>query len=159
MGGRARDRCHRDGARVGREDRAWSGGRVERPEDRSFGLEILERRFDDEVRRRGRDVVEGRGVAQALETTLHPGVGGIGIEIEAGGAPFEAGPDARPAALDGGRVDVVDADLVAGFERELGDPRAHRPGTHHADDARRGLERGQAQTGLIASNGWRQSAQ
>ena len=40
---------------------------------------------------------------------------------------------ARPA-LDGGFIDVVEHDLVAGLERELGDPGAHRPGSDHADD-------------------------
>ena len=46
----------------------------------------------------------------------------------------EALADPRSAALDRGRVDVVEDDLVAGLERDLGDAGAHRPGADHADD-------------------------
>ncbi len=42
---------------------------------------------------------------------------------------------------------------MTGLDGQLGDPRAHRAGPDHADDA------GHRQTGLIASNGWRQSRQ
>ncbi len=45
---------------------------------------------------------------------------------------------------------------MTGFEGELGDPRAHRAGTDHADRTAAVVH---GQTGLIASNGWRQSAQ
>ena len=83
-----------------------------------------------------------------------------GIEIEPPRPSLQAGPDPTAAALDGGRVDVVDEDLVAGFERELGDPGAHRPGPDDADELDRLDARlGHGQTGLMASNGWRQSAQ
>ena len=57
------------------------------------------------------------------------------------------------------RVDVVDQDLMAGFERQLGDPGAHRPGPDDADELDRLDPIGHGQTGLIASNGWRQSVQ
>ena len=145
MVGRGRDRRHGEGARVGREDRARREGGIERPEDRPLGLEVLEGRLDDKIGSRGRDVVEGGGVAQPFDPALDPRVGGIGVEIETGGAPFEAGPDARPAALDRGRVDVVQDHVVARLERELGDPGAHRPGTDDRDDAH-GADRDAAAT-------------
>ena len=86
------------------------------------------------------------------------------VEAELGGAPRQAVADPLAASLDGRLVDVVEDDLAAGLERDLGDPRAHRPGADDADDGRQivaGRRRGALahQTDLIDSNGWRQSAQ
>ena len=63
---------------------------------------------------------------------------------------LETRRDAPAGALDGGRVDVVEDDLVAGRQHDLGDAGTHRPGADEAD---------RRHTGFIASNGWRQSRQ
>ena len=55
------------------------------------------------------------------------------VEVEARGPADEAVADPLPAAFDGGLVDVVEDDLVAVLEGELGDPGAHRPGPDDAD--------------------------
>ncbi len=83
----------------------------------------------------------------------------FGVEVQAPGASFETGSDARPSSLDRGGVDVMQHHRVAGLERQLGDPGAHRAGSDHADDDRARRRRGHHQTGLIASNGCRQSRQ
>ena len=102
-------------------------------------------------------------MAQPIEPLGHPRVDPDRIEIQLPGAPRQ--PVAYPlaTALDGGVVDVVEDDLAARFERHLPDPGAHRPGPDDPDDGRQCVarrRRGLAhQTDLMASNGWRQSAQ
>ena len=133
-GGRFRDGGDGQRARVRREDRGRGGRVVEGPENGPLRLEILERRLDDDLRIRGGEVVERRRVREPLEPALDPGLGRVGVEVEARGAPRQPGADAGPPALDGGRVDIVEAHMVAGLECELGDPRAHRPGADDTDD-------------------------
>ena len=134
--------------------------RIERAQDRALRGQVLEHGLDDQARVRiGQDVQRGCR-PQAREAAVDPRLGRIRIEIEPPRPSLQARPDPATAALDGGRVDVVDQDLVAGFERELGDPGAHRPGPDDADELDRLDPRlGHGQTGLMASNGWRQSAQ
>ena len=93
---------------------------------------------------------------QEFDPALDPRIGRVGIEIQASDTPLEPGTDARTAARDGGRVHVVERHLATGLDGDLGDTGAHRPGADHADRAARS---GHGQTGLIASNGWRQSVQ
>ena len=121
-----------------------------------LGLEVLERSLDDQVGTGGGQIVEGRRLVESREPFVDPGRGRIRIEVEPGGAPFEAAPDPCPATLDGGRVDVVHPDGMTRLERELRDPGAHRAGAHHAD---RVATVDHGQTGLMASNGCRQSVQ
>ncbi len=144
------DGSHRQGAGIRRQDRARRRRRVEGREDGLLGLEILERRLDDEVWPGGGEIVESGRLVEAGEPLAHPTGGGVGVKVQSRGAPFEAASDTRPAALDGGRIDVVDPDLVSRLERELGDPGAHRAGTDHAD---RVVAIAHGQTGLMASNG------
>ena len=85
----------------------------------------------------GRDVVERWRVAQALEAAVDPVVGRVRVEVERGRRAAR-GPlrIALVTALDRGGVHVVERDPVAGLERELGDPGAHRPGPDDADRSR-----------------------
>ena len=132
--GRRGDLRDRQGARVGREQRAVRRRTVEHPEDRSLGVEVLQHRFDHELRAVGRGL-DTRRVRQEGEPPRHPFVRGIGIQLETGRPPFEPGADPRPSAVDRLGVDIVEEDLVTGFDRQLGDARAHRPRPDHADDA------------------------
>lgn len=157
---RPRDRLHGERARVRREDRFRPRRGVERPEDGPLRRQILERGLDDEVGVGIRQRLQRRCVAQPGEPAVDPRLGGIRIEIQSRCAALEPGLDPRTSALDGGRVHVVKKDPVAGLQCELGDAGAHRPGTDHADDLdRAGHGDRHDQTGLIASNGWRHSAQ
>jgi hypothetical protein len=121
--------------------------------------QILERRLDEELRVRRGEVVQCRRVGKPLEPARDPGLGRIGVEVETRGAPLQPAADPGAPALDGSRVDIVEAYLVAGLERELGDPRAHRPGADDTDDADRGDRDAHSSDRLVDSNGWRQSPQ
>ena len=70
--------------------------------------------------------------------------------VAGGIAPLQASGDRVRGPLDGQRIHVVQDDLVAGREDDLGDAGTHRPGADDADDGH---------TGFIASNGCRQSRQ
>ena len=102
----------------------------------------------------------------------HPGDGGRADPAFQGFGRMQAAfhrPPGQPVedpfarGIEGGLVDVVEDDLAASLECHLPDPGAHRPGTDDADDRGqspgRGSRRRLHQTGLIDSNGWRQSAQ
>ena len=92
---------------------------------------------------------------EATEASVDPCLGRIRVEVEPAGAPLEARPDALATALDRGRVHVVEVDPMAGLDGQLRDPGTHRAGPDDAD----GAGQRSRQTGLIASNGWRQSRQ
>ena len=102
-----------------------------------------------EVVQRARDMQPGR-------PALDPVVDRVGVEVQSRGAARQTVADPALDAGDRGRVEVVDADVVAGLEGDLGDAGAHRAG---ADDPDRPDLRAHGQIGLIASNGWRQSRQ
>ena len=84
------------------------------------------------------------------DPAVDPRIDRVGVEVELRGAPAKSVTDAFGGALDRITVDVVEDDLPAGLERDLGDPGAHHPGAHDADDRH---------TDFIASNGWRQPLQ
>ena len=136
-------------AGVRRKDRV--GGRlcVERTEDRLFEPEVLEGGFHDQ-RGLGGKAIEGMRVAETGDPAVDPVLDRVGIQIQLGSAPRETVADALARAVDRLRIDVVDQDLPAVFQPDLGDPRTHHPG---ADDAER------RHTSFIASNGWRQARQ
>ncbi len=139
------------------------GDVVERSEDRPLQREVLDRGLDDQVGVVG-EPVDGRDVAHAVEPGSHPVVGVGLVEAELRGASRQSVADPLAASLDGRLVDVVEDDLAAGLERDLADPRAHRPGADDADDGGQTVARRRRgalahQTDLIDSNGWRQSAQ
>ena len=72
-------------------------------------------------------------VAQPGEPAVDPVVDRVGVELELRRAAGEPVADpVRPRSM-AAVVDVVEDDLVAGLERELGDPGAHRPGPDDAD--------------------------
>ena len=161
--GRLGDLGDREGARVGGEDDVAIGDRVERPEDRLLQGEVLEGRLDHEVGLVGQPV-DGRDVADPVKPLRYPRLDPGRIEVQLPGAPRQPVADPFAAALDGGVIDVIEDDLAAGFERDLRDPGTHRPGPDDPDDGRQDLARRRRrgldhQTDLMASNGWRQSAQ
>ena len=127
------DRADRERARVRREDRVGCRCGIERPEDRPLELEVLERGLDDDAGL-GTDRVERMAVPEPGQAALDPLVDRVRVQVELRGSPGEAVADPCPPALDRGLVDVVEDDLVAGLERELGDARAHRPGADDPDD-------------------------
>ena len=147
----------RDGQRAGvrRQDRRRIGHRVESPEDRPLEVEILEGGLDHDVGFIA-ELLEDDGVAQAADPLVDPVVDPRGIVGDLRRPPRQAVRDPVAAMSERRLVDVVEDDLVAGLERELGDPRAHHPGT---DDADEGEPIDRHQMGLNASNGWRQSRQ
>jgi len=119
--GRFRDRGDRKRRCIRREDRiGWRGG-IERPEDRPLQGEILQGRLDDDLCLRP-DRVERCGFAQPGEASVDPIVDRIGVEIELRRAASETVPDPGSASLDRSLVHIVEDDLVAVFEGELGDP-------------------------------------
>ena len=73
-------------------------------------------------------------MAEAAEPARDPVVVLSPSRSELAGAPRQAVADARAAALDGRLVHVVEDDLVAVLERDLGDPGTHRPRADDADD-------------------------
>ena len=79
------------------------------------------------------DVGQGVRLAHEFEAPGRPFVDRIGIELEPHGATFEAEPDGIPCAIDGRGVDVVEDDLGAGLERDLGDAGTHDAGPDDAD--------------------------
>ena len=127
------DRRHRQRARVRREERLRRRLPVERAEDRPLEVDVLERRLDDDVGRRG-DRVERDRRPQVREPTVDPLVDRVRVELELRRTPPEADANPLDPSLERLFVDVVQHDLVARLERDLGDPRAHRPGAHDADD-------------------------
>ena len=131
--GRDRDRGHRQRARVRRQERVRRRLPVERTEDRPLEVEVLDRRLDGDVGRRG-DRVERHRRPQVRKSPVDPLVDRIRVELELRGPPAKADPDPLHPCLERLFVDVVEHDLVARFERDLGDPRAHRPGADDADD-------------------------
>ena len=134
-GRRLGDRGDRERARVRREDRVGRGDGVEHPEDRPLEVQILERGLDDDVGLRP-DGVERVAVPEASQPPVDPVVDRVGVELQSRRAAGEPVTDPLPPALDRGLVDVVEDDLVAGLERELGDPGAHRSGADDPDDVR-----------------------
>ena len=127
------DRSHRQRARVRREERVRRRLPVERAEDRPLEVEVLERCLDRDVGRRGDRVERQRG-PQVREPPVDPLVDRIRVELELRCPPSEADTDPLHACLERLFVDVVEDDFVARFERDLGDPGAHRPGADDADD-------------------------
>ncbi len=89
-----------------------------------------------------------------VQAPVDPRVGGVGIEVEPAGAPLEAGPDALAAALDRGGVHVVEEDPWPASSASWAIPAPIVPAPTTPT-----TRAGHRQTGLIASNGWRQSAQ
>ena len=87
----------------------------------------------DDVGRRG-DRVQRHRRAQVRKATLDPVVDRIRVELELRRAPAEAGADPLDPSFERLLVDVVEHDLVARLERDLGDPRAHRPRADDTDD-------------------------
>src|SRR5206468_1097097 len=77
---------------------------------------------------------QGRRGAQPDEPTVDPVLDRVGIQVEARGTTGEPVPDAIGRVLEGRLVDVVQDDLVAGFESELGDAGPHGPRPDDADD-------------------------
>ena len=154
-----RDGSDRQRARVGRED-GGRGRSSRRAPGRSRAWRPRSSRAASTTRlrlcgRQGRRASAHRAAARASRSSTQ-------LSAESASrsrrrrTTLEPVPDARPAALDRRTVDVVDPDRVSGLERELRDPGAHRPGPDHTD--RFASER-PCQIGLMASNGWRQSAQ
>ena len=131
--GRDGDRGHRQRARVRREERLRRRLPVERAEDRPLEVEVLDRSLDGDVGSRG-DRVERHRRPQVRKAPVDPLVDRIRVELELRGPPAKADADALHPCLERRFVDVVEDDLVARFERDLGDPGAHRPGAHDADD-------------------------
>ena len=89
-------------------------------------------RLDGDVDRRGNRVQRDRG-PEVREPPVDPVVDRIRVELELRGPPAKADTDALHPCLERLFVDVVERDFVARFERNLGDPRAHRPGADDAD--------------------------
>ena len=127
------NRRHRKRAGVRREERLRRRLPVDRAEDRPLEVDVLERRLDDDVCRRGDRVERDRG-PEVCEPTVDPLVDRVGVELELRRTPPEADANPLDPSLERLLVDVVQRDLVARLERDLGDPRAHRPGAHDADD-------------------------
>ena len=102
-------------------------------------------------------------MADPVEAGLHPVVGLGRMQAAFHRPPCQPVEDPFARGVDGRLVDVVEDDLAAGLECHLADPGPHRPGTDDADDRGQRLARRSRhrlhQTGLIDSNGWRQSAQ
>ena len=71
---------------------------------------------------------------QVREPPVDPLVDRIRRRARASRTPPEADADPLDPSLERLLVDVVEHDLVAGLERDLGDPGAHRPGADDADD-------------------------
>ena len=90
------------------------------------------------------------GVAKVRYPPLDPVVDRVGVKVESGGAPREPVADARGRPLDRVEVDIVEHDLPAGFERDLGDSRTHHAGADDPDGCH---------TAFSASNGWRHPRQ
>jgi hypothetical protein len=130
---RFRDRRHRQRTGIRGQDRF--GGRlpIERAEDRPLEAEILDGRLDRDVSRRSHGV-QRHCRAQGREPTLDPGIDRIRVELELRRAPPQPGPDPLDATVERLLVDVVEDDLVARLERDLGDPGAHRPSADDTDD-------------------------
>ncbi len=147
--GRLGDGRDRQGAGIRREQDVRRRLGVERPEDRPLELEVLERCFDDE-RGLGRQAVEDVGVPKPGDPAVDPCIDRVGVEVQLRRPPGQ--PFAHPSRgpLDSHVVDVVDDDLPAGLERDLGDPGAHHAGPHDPDGRH---------TDLRASNGCRQPRQ
>ena len=91
-------------------------------------------------------------MTQARHPPVDPVVDGIGIQVQAGGSPRQPVAHACRRPFDGVKVDIVEQDLPAGFERDLGDARSHHAG---ADDP----EGDARHTDFSASNGWRHPRQ
>ncbi len=89
-------------------------------------------------------------MTEARHPPVDPIVDGIGIQVQAGGSPLQPVAHACRRPFDGIEVDVVEQDLPAGFERDLGDARSHHAGADDPD-ARH--------TDFSASNGWRHPRQ
>ena len=107
---------------------------IERAEDLLLQAEVLEGRLDDELRLGG-DGVQGAGLAQALEAAGRPRVDRVRHPGRGCAARRSRPRGCRSrAALDRGRIDVVEDDLGAGLERDLRDAGTHRAGAHDADD-------------------------
>ena len=99
-----------------------------------LSVEVLERRLEDERRPRRRAPRAVTRVAKPGEPAVDPGVDAS--PSRSSFAARRARPSrtrSRPRSI-AVVVDVVEDDLVAGLEGELGDPGAHRPGPDDADD-------------------------
>ena len=148
-GRRRGDRGHRQGARVRGEDRGGGRAGIERSEDRLLEVEVLERGLDHEVGLGGDRLHRRRG-AESQDLGFHPVVHRVAVQAGLPRPSRQAIVHPGDGPLDGHRVNVVQEDLVATLERDLRDPRAHRPRADDPDGRH---------TGFIASNGWRQSRQ
>ena len=98
--------------------------------------EILQRRLDHDLRLRAGDGVEACASRKPASRPETQSSIAVRVQVETSGASPQAVADARATALDRGFIDVVEHDLVARLERELGDPGAHGPGSDHPDDPR-----------------------
>ena len=122
-----------ESGRVRGEDRVRIGLRVQGPEDVLLERQVLERGLDHDVGLGGeRD--EGLGLPEAGEPAVDPVIDRVGVEVQLGGPAGESLANAETAALDRLLVDVVEHDLVAVLQADLGDPGAHRPGPDDPDD-------------------------
>ena len=131
-GSRLGDRDHGQRARVRREGRVGRGG-IQCSKDVALELEVLDRGLDRDVDLAA-EPGEGLGLAEARESAVDPVVDRVGVEAQLRRAFCEPVADPFTTPLDGGLVDVVNDDLVAVLEGELGDPGTHRSRADHADD-------------------------
>ena len=121
------DLGHREGRRIGGEDRVGAADPVQVREERALRLDLLDDRLDDEVAPRERVEIGGRRETTDRRIALvlrHLAL----LDLAA-----EELPDARGSCGAEIGCDLAPDRLVAGFDGELGDPGSHRPETDHAD--------------------------
>ena len=117
----------RDRARVGGEDRRGLRQRVELAPQRGLDAQVLEDRFDDQIRTgdrrrlgRRRQPFERRIPCRRIQPTL-------------GDRPLEVPGDPVATGLRPCKVGLVHGHLLADRGMHLSDPMAHQPRTRHED--------------------------
>ena len=116
-----------EAAGVGRDDRVVAGDGAHRVVDRALDVQILERRFDDQIDVAQR--VDGAGRRDPRQR----GVACGGVALAARDLLVERRGDPRPAGRRGVRIAIHKRDGETAIRRILRDARAHGARADHAE--------------------------